>query len=246
MNRLPCPILKNKSPYFMLFKEEPGLHTLKVFGTLTYASTLQSHRTKLDSRGRKIIFLGFKKGEKGEILLNINNHDIFMSVNVVHYEHIFLDAPNKKYHSGYNPPNLFDEILPTNHHDPQNDTINCEEQDITTLNHYDSSIPVDSDNNLEIHNSHIPAEYNIVNNESDTNSDPGSLYRPTKNRNPLSHLKNYVCSSSSNQRIPSPSGISLSSSPENSSYCINLDHELKTYEEACKDDNWLKIMNYEL
>lgn len=94
INRVPNPILKNKSPYFMLFKEEPDLHTLKVFDTLTYASTLQTHITKLDSRGRKCIFLSFKQGVKGVILLDISNHDIFISRNVIHYEHIFPYAPN--------------------------------------------------------------------------------------------------------------------------------------------------------
>lgn len=92
MNRVPSPVLKNKSPYYMLFKEDLGLHTLKVFGTLTYASTLQSHRTKLAHRGIKCILLGFKQGVKGVII----------SRNVVHYEHIFPYASNWKYHTDPN------------------------------------------------------------------------------------------------------------------------------------------------
>lgn len=98
MNIVTNPILNNKSPYCLLFKEEPDLHALKIFGTLTYASILQSLRTKLDHRGRKCIFLGFKQGVKGAILLDIKNKDIFISINIVHYEHIFPYHPNWKCH----------------------------------------------------------------------------------------------------------------------------------------------------
>ena len=42
----------------------PDLKILKVFGSLVYASTLHSHRTKLDPKGRKCVFLGFKSGMK--------------------------------------------------------------------------------------------------------------------------------------------------------------------------------------
>lgn len=95
MNRVLSSILKNKSRYYMMFKEDHDLHTLKVFGTLAYVSTIQSYKTKLDHRGRKYIFLGFKQGVKGVILLDMNNQDMFISRNVIHYEHIFPYAPNE-------------------------------------------------------------------------------------------------------------------------------------------------------
>lgn len=78
-----------KPPFYLLFKEEPGLHVLKMFDTLTYASTFQFHRIKLDHKGKICIFLGLKQGVKGVILLDISNKYIFILRNVVHYEHIF-------------------------------------------------------------------------------------------------------------------------------------------------------------
>jgi hypothetical protein len=45
MNRVATPVLKNKSPYFLLYQNEPDMLSLKVFGSLAFASTLHCHRT---------------------------------------------------------------------------------------------------------------------------------------------------------------------------------------------------------
>jgi hypothetical protein len=89
MNRIPAPNLQNKSPYTLLYNSVPDLTTLKVFGSLVFAFTLQSHRTKLDHRARKCIFLGYKPGVKGVVLLDLQNHSIFLSRDVTHHEHLF-------------------------------------------------------------------------------------------------------------------------------------------------------------
>jgi hypothetical protein len=57
INRLPTNVLNNKSPYELMHNDIPSLEHLKVFGSLAYASTLQSHTTKLEPRSRKCIFL---------------------------------------------------------------------------------------------------------------------------------------------------------------------------------------------
>ena len=54
INRIPNPLLKTKLSFFHRFDSNPDIDELKSFGSLCYASTLQNHRTKLDSRGRKI------------------------------------------------------------------------------------------------------------------------------------------------------------------------------------------------
>ncbi|XP_058784297.1 uncharacterized protein LOC131659073 [Vicia villosa] len=85
INKLPTQVLDNLSPHYILHNEVPDMHSLKFFGPLVYASTLHMHRTKLEPRGRKCVFLGFKMGMKGVVLYDINNHKVFVSRNVIHH-----------------------------------------------------------------------------------------------------------------------------------------------------------------
>jgi len=73
----------------MLYKIEADFNGLKVFGSLCYASTLSTNRTKFDPRASKCVFIGFKRGTKGYVLLNIQSREIFVSRDVVFYEHVF-------------------------------------------------------------------------------------------------------------------------------------------------------------
>jgi hypothetical protein len=127
MNRVPIPKLNNQIPYTLLYKTDPDINQLKVFGSIAFASTLQGHRTKLDLRARKCVFLGYKPGVKGVILYDLLDKNIFLSRHVTHHESIFpykSDSPKipwDYYHSTTNPcapscPTTFDsDISPTPH-----------------------------------------------------------------------------------------------------------------------------------
>ena len=86
INRVPTPLLKNKSPYQMLYDNLPDVNSFKVFGYLCYAFTLLAHRSKLHSRARKYVFLGYKSGSKGYVLFYLDTREIFLSINVVFHE----------------------------------------------------------------------------------------------------------------------------------------------------------------
>ena len=82
INMLPTPVLNDFSPHEMLYKTPQDFNQLKVFRSLCYASTLSTNRSKFDPRA-KCVFIGFKKGTKGYILLNIQSREIFVSRDVV-------------------------------------------------------------------------------------------------------------------------------------------------------------------
>ena len=86
--RITAPILQNQSPFQVLYNKIPDISSFKVFGCLCYASSLQVHRTKLHSRARKSIFLGYKSGYKGFTLLDIHSREILISRHVIFHEHI--------------------------------------------------------------------------------------------------------------------------------------------------------------
>lgn len=58
-NRLPTPVLKNITPYEVLYKEEPKYKHLREFGCLAFASNPSNNKDKFDARGVPCIFLGY-------------------------------------------------------------------------------------------------------------------------------------------------------------------------------------------
>jgi hypothetical protein len=102
INRIPSPLLNNKSPYSLCHNKDPDLTELKVFGCLCYASTIQNHRTKLDTRSRKSVYLGIKQGVKGAVLYDLNSRNIFVSRNVTFHEQILpYQSSDSKFHWKY-------------------------------------------------------------------------------------------------------------------------------------------------
>jgi len=82
INKIRINVLENHTPYDLLYKEQPDLQNLKVFGSLCFSSSLQWNRSKLDPKARKCIFLGYKTGMKGFVVFDIHNKEIFVSRNV--------------------------------------------------------------------------------------------------------------------------------------------------------------------
>ena len=89
INHLSSSYLNNLSPYEVLFDNMLFLSDLKVFGCLAYASTLISHRIKLNLRAKKCIFLGYSYETKGFLLFDIISRNTFLSRNVGFYKDIF-------------------------------------------------------------------------------------------------------------------------------------------------------------
>lgn len=89
INRVPSKVLCHKTAYEKLFKSAPDLFGLKVFGSLCFMSTHATCKTKFDSRSSKCVFLGYKEGTKGYIMLDLNTLTIHTSQDVLFQETVF-------------------------------------------------------------------------------------------------------------------------------------------------------------
>jgi hypothetical protein len=245
INRLPTPLLNFKCPYELLHNEPPSLVHLKVFGCLSYATTLQAHRTKFDSRARKAIFLGYKDGTKGYILYDLNSHEIFVSRNVIFYEFDFpfhlsnsVETDSASSASHLHHTSLADPDL-----DPNSLSIPVMLEPDLTLS------PIISPNS----NDSTP----ITSPESSPIPNPVPLRRSSRISNPPRHLEDFHCNTvigthstiSSNNVYPLSSVLSYNNcAPDYHAFCCSILAivEPKTYTQASKFECWKNAMNAEL
>ena len=249
INRVTSPIIDNNTPYFLLHKQSPDLNQLKIFGSLVFSSTLQANRSKLASR-RKCVFLGYKHGMKGVVLLGIHNKEIFVSRNVTHHENIFPYQPVSS-------PPLW------NYYSNTSPTFSNQNSNPNPSDHNDSSVHNDSTSYQKI--SHISPTQTPLDKHNDnspttelTDTPLSSSSKPTRIKNAPSYLADYVFNSSfSTAPAPKSSGTfypiasfhsyaHLSSSHKAFSMSVTQCTEPKTYKEACQSECWLKAMKSEL
>lgn len=88
INRLPSAAITNQIPYQVLIKKTPQYQHLRVFGCLAYGTTV-GPKYKLDARAKKCIFLGCASNTKGYKVYDLASKELFVSRDVVFYEHVF-------------------------------------------------------------------------------------------------------------------------------------------------------------
>jgi len=130
INRLPSPLLKNKSPFDLLYHRPPSLLHLRVFGCLSYA-TIVHPKHKFDSRASRCVFVGYPSNHKGYKLFDLETHNFIISRDVIFHETVF---PFQQQTQPSFPPSVLPNLaldLPSSYpHVPNTETHNRPEPDI--------------------------------------------------------------------------------------------------------------------
>lgn len=241
INRLPTPLLKNKSPYQVLTTTQPNYKDLRVFGCLVYNSTSAKNRHKFQPRAKPCVFLGYPAGFKGYKLLDLETDTIVISRNVVFHEDIF------PFQNDGDIKNDFFSIL-----NPVTVVIPCDHVDINPVKERESPAVVnDSHDNVDVVPTVERESPVVVNDILPQSTTPAATDNMDKRKGKShAYLHDYYCNfTETDVPYPLASYISLDRLSEGyKSYicAIALHPEPFSFTQAKKFDKWLQAMNEEL
>lgn len=250
INRTPTPLLSHKSPFECLYGHKPDYDSMRVFGSLVYASTLKSHRTKFEPRAKKCVFLGYPQGIKGYRLYDLEKQELFTSRDVIFHEQIFPFHNKSICTSTPDPfPNL---SLPLSQPLSSPHFIDDEPFHTTTLttdnSHETTDFPQTQITSIDNLPEHVP---DII---------PTSITPPTSNKrskrpsHPPNYLKDFHCNiATADPIITSPHNLAkymsytnLSQSHKAFALAVSIESEPQFYHQAVKHDHWRLAMDDEI
>ncbi len=86
---MPTPLLKNNSPFAVLFNSQPDYSSLRVFGCACWPNLRPYTSNKLQPRSMECIFLGCSPIHKGYKCYHVSSSRIYISRDVVFNENHF-------------------------------------------------------------------------------------------------------------------------------------------------------------
>ncbi|KAJ0432465.1 putative RNA-directed DNA polymerase, Protochlorophyllide reductase [Helianthus annuus] len=155
INRLPSKVINNRTPYEIIFGEEPDYDRMKVFGCLAYYWSTETGGDKFAYRGRPGVFIGYPLGTKGYKVYDIENGKIVTSRDVTFVEHNFPFTRIKsiiKEVSMFEPPAFEDEPnmqAQENNVRPNDDADNAALNDILDIVSMSSDQPANASPSIE-------------------------------------------------------------------------------------------------
>jgi len=89
INRLPTPLLHNKSPFEKLFHSARDYNFLKVFSCACFPDLRLYNSHKFSPRSKEYVFLGYSTHHKGYKCLHIESGKMYISRDVIFHENSF-------------------------------------------------------------------------------------------------------------------------------------------------------------
>ena len=81
-NRAPTRSVWNKTPQEAWNGRKPRISHFRVFGSIAYVHVPDKKRSKLDDKGKKLVFIGYDMNSKGYKLYNPSNRKTIISRDV--------------------------------------------------------------------------------------------------------------------------------------------------------------------
>lgn len=231
INRVPSKVLEYKIAYECLHGQMPDLSDLRTFDCLCFVSThADPHKTKFDPRSTKCLFLGYKPGTEGYLVLDLKTYTIHVTRDTVFHELIFpYDT-----HTTASPWQYTSSSSPTHHqHElPPNSNSTPSTTNLTDLDPSQSTSPT------QLTQPQLRPEH----------PHPRKSTRTTK---PPFYLADYTCNSTSVTCIAHPlseyhSYTHISPSHQNYIHSLQTLTEPSSFIEASKHDCWLEAMKAEI
>jgi hypothetical protein len=83
LNRCPMKSVDDMTPFEAWHGKKPAVHHLRTFGCIVYVRNMTLHLKKLEDRGRKMIFVGYKSGSKAYCAYDPITKHVHVTHNVV-------------------------------------------------------------------------------------------------------------------------------------------------------------------
>lgn len=142
---------------------------MRVFGCLFYVGTNSKQEDKFDSRADRCIFIGYPQGQKGWKVYNLKTHQLYVSRDVIFYEHEMPYMTSKKNDALESARSIFHNVVVSQ--DESN--TNCEEN---------------QDESQEVQNE---GEIQVM--QMEDHEEPRATTLEPRARQPLVYLRDYHC-----------------------------------------------------
>lgn len=219
INRLPSPILNNKSPFFLLQLQIPDYKFLKSFGCSCFPFTRPYNNHKLELRSKECVFLGYSPSHKGYKCLDPTGR-MFISKDVIFNEYKFPYSELFTSGQSSSPPTTSSDHTPlpsflfplNNKQCPTTQSSSAPTTPLHTTSSHSSfpETPTDISQSNQSHHHHSIQDTHASSHSNHHNIPPGPIFNPT----PIStHSPSPSPSSHSNNTYHSISAESVPSQP---------------------------------